>query len=161
MFAQTFHSLSRVLLAGIVASACLQPVAQARPAGDGQVQQGVSETVAQWRSAVEAGNLPALGRLYGPNSIVYAPDAFQLKGREAIAAAYAGMFDKYTAQVEIKDARYLRAGPLLHSWGLYVLTLTPKAGGEALRMEGRFSDLAQREAGQWRYIVDHASLPVR
>ena len=125
-----------------------------------KVQNGISEPVKQWSKAVETGDAKAIGRMNVPSTIAYVPNAMVAQG-DAITAGYAGMFDKYNAKVEIKDAHYLQSGALMNSWGLYVLTLTPKAGGDTIRMEGRFSDLAVKNKGQWQYIVDHASLPIK
>ena len=43
------------------------------------------------------------------------------------------------------------------AWGRFSLTLVPKAGGDPVVMTGRFTEAAERRAGTWVYIVDHAS----
>ncbi|MCI0415602.1 nuclear transport factor 2 family protein [bacterium] len=49
-------------------------------------------------------------------------------------------------------------GDLSFAWGRYSVTLVPKAGGEPIQMEGRFSDTSRKINGKWLYIVDHASM---
>jgi ketosteroid isomerase-like protein len=51
-------------------------------------------------------------------------------------------------------------GDLSVSWGKWRGTMRPKAGGERVKFEGRFSDLSKRVAGRWVYVLDHASFPM-
>ena len=69
------------------------------------------------------------------------------------------MLGTYRAAVHIDEGYYLQTGQVLTSWGLFTLTLTPKAGGAPVVLKGRYTDVATKQAGGWQYIVDHASLP--
>lgn len=143
----------------MTSSAALPAFAQT--AGAPAINTGPSEPVRNWSRAVEAADLAAIRAMNGPETVAYMPDAMARKGSAEIAAAYAGMFEKFTAKVAIRDASYLESGGIVHSWGLYTLTLTPKDGGVPVTVEGRFSDIATKVDGGWRYVMDHASLPAR
>lgn len=125
------------------------------------IHAGESEPVKNWVRAVEAGDIESIAGMNGPKTVAYVPNAMVVIGTDAIVPGYADMFEKYRAKVKIKDAQYIDSAGLVHSWGLYSLTLTPKAGGDAITMEGRFSDIATMVNGRWQYILDHASLPAK
>ena len=121
------------------------------------VHAGPSEAVLAWQRAVEAGDGEAIARMNGPATVAYGVDSAVTRGGAVIAAGYDAMFARYVAKVEIRDAAWVRQGPLLNSWGRFTLTLTPRAGGDPVRIDGRFSDLAVRTDGRWQYLMDHAS----
>jgi ketosteroid isomerase-like protein len=52
------------------------------------------------------------------------------------------------------------SGNLAASSGTFSMTVTPKGGGAAQTMEGRYSSVAVRKGGKWMYVSDHASLPL-
>jgi ketosteroid isomerase-like protein len=128
-------------------------------AGSPHVKQGLSEPVKAWSRAVEAGDVQAITRMNPDQTVVYGLSEMQTKGTKNIVAGYAGMFDKYQAKVLIEEAQYIEEGSFTHSWGLFTLFLTPKAGGDVVVVKGRFSDIAKKVNGQWQYVMDHASFP--
>lgn len=145
-------------LPAMPAAAQTPPPSPPLPAAAGvSVQSGPSEAVQAWRRAVEAGDGAAIARMNGPDTIAYGVDGSVVRGGDAIAAGYVGMFAKNVATVEIRDAAWVRQGPLLNSWGLFTLTLTPRDGGKPMHVDGRFSDLAVWTDGHWQYLMDHAS----
>jgi ketosteroid isomerase-like protein len=140
-------------------TALLLPLGQTVGAEEtAKVVDGLSGPVIAWVTAVESGDLAAIAAMNGPDTIAYPPDVAVLMGQPEISAAYAGLFAAYTAEVEVTDAQYLEAGGFVQSWGLYTLVLTPKGGGDAITLNGRFTDVAEAVDGGWRYVVDHASL---
>ncbi|CDG82089.1 YybH family protein [Janthinobacterium agaricidamnosum] len=151
--------LALVMAAALLAAPTLA-LAQTTIAGV-TVQSGPSEAVQAWRQALEAGDSAAIARMHGPDTVVYGTNDTVTRGGKAIMAGYGAMFERYRPTVEIRDAAWVRQGALLNSWGQFTLTLTPRAGGEAVRIDGRFSDLAVWADGRWQYVMDHASVPVR
>ncbi|MGL4238626.1 YybH family protein [Tabrizicola sp.] len=140
-------------------TALLLPLGQTVSAQEiAKVQDGLSGPVLAWVRAVESGDSAAIAAMNGPDTIAYPPDVAVLMGQQEISAAYDGLFAAYSAEVEVTDAQYLEAGGFVQSWGLYTLVLTPKGGGNAITLNGRFTDVAEAVEGGWRYIVDHASL---
>jgi ketosteroid isomerase-like protein len=133
-----FNSLRR----SAIVTALLLPLGQIVTAEEtAKVVDGLSGPVLAWVTAVESGDSAAIAAMNGPDTIAYPPDAAVLMGQAEISAAYDGLFAAYTAEVEVSDAQYIEAGGFVQSWGLYTLTLTPKDGGEAITLNGRFTDV--------------------
>jgi ketosteroid isomerase-like protein len=133
----------------------------AQPSGDGAVRDGLSEPVKTWIRSVESGDIAAITRMNPETTVTYPPDAMTTRGTRDIVAGYTGMFRDFKVSVLIEDAHYIQQGDIVSSWGLFTLTLTPKAGGEPTFVKGRFTDIARQANGQWEYIVDHASVPLK
>lgn len=123
------------------------------------VHAGLSDPVKAWRKAMEAGDIAALARMHDADTVGFPPGAMSIKGADTIMKGYAETFAAYRAEVSFDDAHYVEQPPLVVSWGLFRLTLHPKAGGSDIVTRGRFTDAATQIDGGWRYIVDHASLP--
>lgn len=145
--------------AQLFATSALLALTTAASAESVLVRKGLSAPVEAWTRAVEAGDSAAIARMNPNTTTVYGPSEMVTRGTEAIVSGYRGMFDKFNVAVQITDASYIQTGSVVHSWGLYTLTLSPKAGGEVAVVKGRFSDIATRNGNQWQYIMDHASVP--
>ena len=155
----TLATTLNLTLAATAAHADVAPPARPTLVAGVEIHAGPSEAVQAWRRAVEAGDGEAIARMNGPRTVAYGVDSAFTHGGKAIAAGHDAMFAKYVAKVDIRDAAWVRQGSLLHSWGLFTLTLTPRGGGEPVRIDGRFSDLAAWTDGGWQYLMDHASVP--
>lgn len=123
------------------------------------VHDGLSAPATAWGKAIEAGDLAALARMHGPETVAYPPSQTKLVGAAAIMKDYAGLFAKYTVRVQTDDAHWIQSGPLVVSWGQTTLTLHPKVGGADVVSHTRFTDAAVATPDGWRYVVDHASTP--
>lgn len=122
-------------------------------------QQGASPVGEAWVKAFSANDLEGVMALYAPDAHVFPPDEVEAVGTEAIRANYSGMMNNFTVkEAKMLDAHYEIVGNLCYSWGRFSVTLVPKAGGEPVTMEGRFSDVSRKTKGKWLYIVDHASV---
>jgi uncharacterized protein (TIGR02246 family) len=120
---------------------------------------GASPIGEAWVKAFAANDLEGVLALYAPDAHVFPPDEVEAVGTEAIRANYAGMMNTFTVkEAKMLDAHHQIVGDLCYSWGRFSVTLVPKAGGEPVTMEGRFSDVARKTKGKWLYIVDHASV---
>jgi ketosteroid isomerase-like protein len=108
--------------------------------------------------AVNAGNPDAIAALYLENATSYPPDVPVVTGRDAIRKTWADLFTQFTAKLELTNGFYENHGDISIAWGQFTMTLTPKAGGEPIKIEGRYTDASKLEEGKWLYIVDHASV---
>lgn len=157
-----YPSARRGLLAIATAMLIAAPVlAHATQVAGLTVHSGPSAAVQAWKTALEAGDTAALARMHGPQTVLYGADSAVTRGVGDIMTGYHAMYAAYRPSVEIGDAGWVRQGPLLNSWGQFVLTLTPIAGGEPVRLDGRFSDVAVWTGDHWQYLMDHASVPAR
>jgi uncharacterized protein (TIGR02246 family) len=120
---------------------------------------GAGEVGKAWLQAFNANDLEGVVALYAPDAHLFPPDEVEAVGTAAIRANYAATFKNYTVkEAKMIDPHHKNVGDLSYAWGRFSVTLVPKAGGEAITMEGRFSDVSQKINGKWLYIVDHASL---
>ena len=122
---------------------------------------GIKTVDDAWLKATNANDLEGIVACYADNAVMYPPDGMEAKGKEAIRENYRALLEAFT----IREARFLSAthetrGDISTGWGRFRLVLVPKAGGEPMTMEGRFTAVAQRKGNRWSYIVDHASVPL-
>lgn len=119
---------------------------------------GLKSLDASWEKAMKANDLDAIVALYAPDGVLWMPSSPEARGAAAIRASFQGMLSAYTVQdAVLSDAQYRTAGNVSVGWGHYTLTLAPKAGGAAVTARGRFTGVAERRAGKWLYVSDHAS----
>ena len=120
---------------------------------------GMGEVGKAWLKAFTANDLEGVVALYAPDAHVFPPDEVEAVGTAQIRANYTALLNNFTVkEAKILDAHHKNVGDLSYAWGRFSITLVPKAGGEPVTMEGRFSDVSQKINGKWLYIVDHASM---
>jgi len=119
---------------------------------------GAASVDAAWVKAIKANDLAAVMACYAQDAVMWVPDASEAKGAKAIHDAYADLLSKNVVKdATTSDTHYSTAGNMSMGWGHFTLTLDPKAGGATVVMNGRFTDIVEKEGGRWVYIVDHAS----
>lgn len=122
---------------------------------------GQNESGKAWLKAMLAHDLDAVVAVYAPDAEYFPPDNMKLQGTEAIRADFAGFLNNFNVQsVEILEAEHETHGDLSAEWGLYRMTFAPKAGGQAITVQGRFTDVSKKINGKWLVISDHASMPL-
>jgi uncharacterized protein (TIGR02246 family) len=111
-----------------------------------------------WVKAMLANDAAAAAALYADDAVLVLPGSSAIKGKKAIADAYAGWLkDVKVTDVVLSDTHYETAGHLSTSWGAWKMTTVPKAGGAATTETGTFAAVAAEKAGVWKYVSDHAS----
>ena len=145
------HSLSlRTTAVILLLLACALPCHAA--------DRGAKALDAAWVKAMKANNLDAVVKCYAPDAVAWLPGMREARGEQAIRAAYQGLLSANTVKdATLLDTQYKTTGNVSVGWGKYSFTLVPKAGGDPVVMTGRFNEVAERRAGKWVYIVDHAS----
>jgi uncharacterized protein (TIGR02246 family) len=123
-------------------------------------QNGLNAAGTAFQKAVNAGDVDGIVALYRDDAVSYPPDSMVAKGKNAIRKTWTDLFAQYTAKLELINGSYEDHGDVSTAWGQFSMTLTPKAGGEPMKIEGRYSDTSIKEKGKWVYIVDHASVPL-
>lgn len=112
--------------------------------------------------AFRENDVEAIAALYAEDAVFYPTDTMAVKGAKDIRANFAGFLGAFTVKEAISsEVQHLTRGDLSFSWGKWGGTIVPKAGGEPIRFEGRFSDLSKLVDGKWVYILDHASFPAK
>ena len=119
---------------------------------------GAQSVDSLWVKAMKANDLEAVLKTYAPDAVVWLPQAKEARGEKAIRSAYEGLLSaNVVKEVVLSETGYRTMGKTSVGWGRFSFTLAPKAGGSPVVMTGRFTDVAERRAGRWVYIVDHAS----
>jgi uncharacterized protein (TIGR02246 family) len=115
----------------------------------------------QFLKAFNANDVDALVAFYAEDAVIYPPDEFMARGRDAIRENWKGFLGQYkVSDATISDAKYLEEDNTSVGWGIVEFTMTPLAGGAPMTIKSRFTSVAQKRDGKWLYIVDHASLPM-
>src|SRR5262249_17845390 len=103
-----------------------------------------------WAKAAKANDLDAIMALYAPAALMYPPDGMEAKGKDAIRANYKAFLDTMTIRdAKLTDTHYETHGDIGLAHGHWVMTVAPKAGGDPVHMEGRFSSVAKKIGGKW------------
>jgi ketosteroid isomerase-like protein len=124
-------------------------------------ENGINEIGEAFTKAFQANDLEGVMSLYGPDSETFPPDSMEAVGLDAISANYGGFLNNNTIQkFEIIEAHHETHGNLSFAWGRFSMDFVPKAGGDPIHMEGRFSDVSRKVNGKWVYVIDHASVPL-
>ena len=138
----------------LVAMVCVVMVATPLAAAE----DGLKKVDTAWLKAALANDPAALAAVYADDAVLVLPGSPEIKGRKAIADAYAGWLQhvKITA-VAIDDAHYHSAGNVSAGWGKWSMTTEPRAGGASTTITGTWCAVALKENGSWHYVADHAS----
>jgi ketosteroid isomerase-like protein len=121
---------------------------------------GLSEADTAFQKAFQSNDLEGVMALYGEDSQLFPPDEMTAKGVEAIRKNYETLMKNFTIKsFQVVESHRETSGNLSLCWGQFTLDLEPKAGGDPVHMEGRFSDVSRKVKGKWQYVVDHASVP--
>ncbi len=94
--------------------------------------------------------------------VVFMPtDATIMRGPEAIRAGYEAFFEGTNVKrFKLKKREYRVHGDVVVGWGRFELTTMPSLGPE-VSIEGRYSEVIGKRDGEWVYLHDHASIPMR
>lgn len=122
---------------------------------------GVKDVDEAWVKAMNDNDLAAVIALYHEDAVLYPPEQVEVRGAKAIAQYFGAVLGANTVKnVKMLDAKYQTDDDLSVGWGRFTLTVVPKSGGQETVIEGRFVAAAQKRDGKWRYIADHASVPM-
>lgn len=121
---------------------------------------GLMTVDSAWSKAMLANDAAACAALYAEDAVLVLPGSGAIKGRKAIAEAYAGWFkDVKVTKAAVMDSHYRSAGRISSGWGSWTVTTEPKAGGSPTTDVGTWCAVAeQQKDGAWKYVSDHASI---
>ena len=111
--------------------------------------------------ALAANDANAVAACYAKDAICYAMDEMVGIGPDFVRESWNNFFSVYTIRdVRLTDTHTEAFGDTAATWGLFVMRVETVSGAEEIELQGRFTDVAKRFDGAWRYIVDHASVPL-
>jgi uncharacterized protein (TIGR02246 family) len=101
--------------------------------------------------AYNAGDANGIGELFTPECISMPPTNETIVGNAAVAAIYAQEFALFQGNLNVDTTESAEMGDWAYGLGSWSVTLTPKAGGEALKLQGKYLNLLKRqEDGGWK-----------
>ncbi len=113
----------------------------------------INEIWIQYAGNISSGGLDSWMSLWTDNGIQMAPDAPAVLGKEQIRAKYESIFPQFIFKMAITNEEVRVAGDLSFSRGNYTLSMTPKAGGETIKIDGKYLSIEERQAdGSWKII---------
>jgi len=119
---------------------------------------GAQALDAAWVKAMKTNDVEAAAACYAADAVLWLPAAPEARGAKAIHDAYAGLLGEMSVEnVAISNSVYETSGDWSLGWGNFTMTLRPKKGGDAVVMQGRYTEVAKRVGDRWLYVADHAS----
>ena len=146
------RSLTLVLLLGLIAPALADPSADGKAVGDA------------FAKAMAGGDVPAVLALYRDDATVVWPG----RGEEAKGKAAIEKLVRSTLASAPKDFQLVQKSNEAHALGAdYIVNIgrweqsftNPRGRKET--QEVRTTEVLQKTDGQWKYLVDHASIGLR
>jgi uncharacterized protein (TIGR02246 family) len=149
-----------VLVAGVVilVSGCvrpaLPPVPDARAAADA--------IFARYAASLSAGDADGWATLWTEDGVQMPPDAPPVVGKSQIREKLRSLLAQFRFEMRIHTEEVRTAGDWAFARGMYAATLTPKAGGPEIPIDGKFMTILARQSdGSWRIYRDifNSNLP--
>ena len=139
--------------------ACLVLASDAAFAADPASKHGLQTVDGAWAKAMLANDAAACAALYADDAVLVLPGMSAIKGKKAIADAYAGWLKEVkVTEAAVMDNHYRSSGNVSAGWGAFKITTVPKAGGASTTEVGTWCAVAARQKdGSWKYVADHAS----
>ena len=142
----------------VLAGAMLLPVGcSPREECDAEaVTAAVNEIWSQYSSSLISGDIDAWLSLWTDDGIQMPPDSPPVIGMEQIRARNTAVSDQFTVDsIEITNEEVRVAGDWAYARGTYTATLTPRQGGEALFIDGKYMTILERQPdGSWKIHRD-------
>jgi uncharacterized protein (TIGR02246 family) len=147
-----------ILIGCLVIGACAPaaPPAPPKPAANAPEDIAAVNTArGAFATAYAAADAAAIGKLYTTDATSEPNGQPTLKGRDAIVASLAAMFQQVTVKAELKAESTVTLSGVAIDRGRYSVTVTPKTGGTGTTSEGRYLVVYVKEAdGVWRVSHD-------
>jgi uncharacterized protein (TIGR02246 family) len=125
----------------------LSPVLDARATADA--------IFAKYAASLAAGDADAWATLWTEDGVQMPPDAPPVVGKSQIREKLRSLLAQFRFDMRIHTEEVRTAGDWAFARGLYDATLTPKAGGRQIPIDGKFMTiLARQPDGSWRIYRD-------
>jgi uncharacterized protein (TIGR02246 family) len=115
----------------------------------------IDDVLTQYGVAMNTGDLELYMSLHADDIVKMGPDAPATYGKEELRASTNPLFDNFTIEGAGYPEETQVEGDMGFTRGTYTLTLTPKAGGEPILVDGKYLTLCKRQAdGSWKISHD-------
>ena len=115
----------------------------------------IEEIMDNYALGMITGDLDLWMSLYTDDIVKMPPDEPAVFGKEDLRTSMKPLFDNFTIEMVIYNEEVQVAGDWAFARGTFTATLTPKAGGEPLYMDGKYLSIFERQAdGSWKIARD-------
>lgn len=129
------------------------------PAGPADDLEAVTAALeANWEeysAALNSDDIDRWAALWMDDGVQMPPGTALREGKETIAQAVGASMDAFTYDMEINNLEVMLSGDMAVARGLYSATLTPKAGGDDVYIDGKYMSVLMRQPdGSWKLYRD-------
>jgi ketosteroid isomerase-like protein len=109
----------------------------------------IMRAVEQFRQAFATGNIEGVKEYYSDDLLKFRAGV-PPEGKTVVVTRLIETFRNYNCRVDVTNDEIIVEGGLAFARGTYIVTLTPKAGGDAQIARRRFLEIWKREGRVWR-----------
>lgn len=115
----------------------------------------MKEKINQYAVTCNAGDFDRWISSWTDNGIQMPPDTPTRIGKEQIRAGMKPLFDQFILKIAITNNEARVSGDLGFLRGTYTLSMVPKAGGDTIKVDGKYLTVFERQAdGSWKIARD-------
>jgi uncharacterized protein (TIGR02246 family) len=122
----------------------------------------VDEIWQRYSSSLNSGDIDAWIALWTDDGIQMPPNSPPVVGKDQIRERNKGVLDQFSFDIGITNEEVGVAGDWAYARGTYTASLTPKNGGEAIFIDGKYMTIFGRQPdGSWKIHRDifNSNLP--
>jgi uncharacterized protein (TIGR02246 family) len=119
------------------------------------VAAAVNDIWNQYASSLNSGDVDRWISLWTEDGVQMPPDTPPVIGRSQIRTTMKAILDCFVFDFAVTPQEVGTAGDWAFSRGIYKATLTPREGGNAVLVDGKYMSILQRQAdGSWKIHRD-------
>jgi uncharacterized protein (TIGR02246 family) len=140
----------------LAAALALHPACSGQRPGDQKAATAaINDIWNRYSSSLNSGDIDRWMSLWADNGVQMPPNEPPVIGKEAIRARNKGVLDRFAFNITITNDEVRVGGDWAFARGMYAATLTPKAGGAAVSIDGKYMTiLARQPDGSWKIQRD-------
>jgi uncharacterized protein (TIGR02246 family) len=115
----------------------------------------IDEIRGKFQTAYNAGDAAGIAALYAEDAVTQPDQRPEIRGRANIEKDLQQTFSQMSFNLQITPGETEIVGDIAHEHGTYTMTITPKAGGAPMPVNGKYLIILRRQAdGAWKVIHD-------
>jgi uncharacterized protein (TIGR02246 family) len=115
----------------------------------------INDVWKEYSASLNAGNVDRWVALWTDDGVQMPPDEPAVVGKERIRTRIQSVADQFTFDMGITNEEVRTAGDWAFARGTYKASLTPKAGGKRIPIDGKYMTILTRQAdGSWKIHRD-------
>ncbi len=126
-----------------------------QPGDQKAVTAAINDIFNRYSSSLNSGDIDRWMSLWADNGVQMPPNEPPVIGKDAIRARNKGVLDRFVFNMTITNDEVGVGGDWAFARGTYAATLSPKAGGAAVSIDGKYMTiLARQPDGSWKIHRD-------